>query len=778
VAPTPEPTVAPTPEPTVAPTPEPTVAPTPEPTVAPTPLPLADLSVAGSASPNPVASGNRLTYVLSVINAGPAEASAATLSSALPAGTTFLSAAASQGGCARAGTITCELGAVPASSGATITIEVLVSGRGSIRNSVAVASSTSDPQPANNAAIVDAIVTGAGQAWGWGGGSDYSGVIGDGTSSAHHLTPAQVTGLSDAVQLAGGGYHTLALKADGTVWAWGRNGYGQLGDGTRTDRSTPVQVSGLSGVVAIAAGRFHSLALTSDGSVWAWGYGRDGQLGRATQQDSWLAVQVLGVATAVSVNAGSDHSLALRSDGTVWAWGRNQFGQLGNGSERLGQSSLTAGQVPGLTGVVSIAAGGYHNHVIRADGSLWGWGYNGARQLGDGTSIDRHLPTLIPAVTDIVSVEAGTYHGLAVRSDGRVVGWGNSVSHNPALVAGIGDVVSVRAGYYLNVALKRDGSVWAWGRNNEGQLGDGTFVSRSTAAPVAGLKGASAISAGDFFAHAIADSTLASTEESVTQAVAAGGAVTTDTESDGATAFDPIETTVISPVAGTISISETPPATAYHSSGYQLLGRVVNINAPMASPSSPLRIEFVIDAVYRASGPYTVLRNGVAVATCSPQDGTATPDPCVRSTQILADGDLKITVLTSQASEWSFGMPGPRSAAIDILPGDAVNAVSLQSSQIVVAILSRENFAAPQEVNASSLTFGRSGSEASLKLTNKGAPFCNADDADRDGRQDLVCRFVTSQTDLRRNDALAWLNGATLAGVPLQATDFVIVSGK
>ena len=123
------------------------------------------------------------------------------------------------------------------------------------------------------------------------------------------------------VAIAGGDSHSLALKSDGTVWAWGYNGCGQLGDGSTTNRLTPVQVSGLTGVVAIAGGGSHSLALKSDGTVWAWGCNDYGQLGDGTTTNRLTPVQVSGLTGVVAIAGGGAHSLALKSDGTVWAWG-------------------------------------------------------------------------------------------------------------------------------------------------------------------------------------------------------------------------------------------------------------------------------------------------------------------------------------------------------------------------------------------------------------------------------------------------------------------------
>ncbi len=134
-----------------------------------------------------------------------------------------------------------------------------------------------------------------------------------------------------AMQVAAGRYHTVAVKSDGTVWAWGENARGQLGDGTTTNRSTPVQVSGLAGVTGVAAGGRHTVALKSEGTVWAWGRNNRGQLGDGTTTDRPTPVQVSGLAGVTGVSAGVRHTVALKSDTSVCAWGQDVYGQLGDG---------------------------------------------------------------------------------------------------------------------------------------------------------------------------------------------------------------------------------------------------------------------------------------------------------------------------------------------------------------------------------------------------------------------------------------------------------------
>jgi alpha-tubulin suppressor-like RCC1 family protein len=293
--------------------------------------------------------------------------------------------------------------------------------------------------------------------------------------------------------------HTLLVTADGSVWAFGTNSYGQLGDGTTTDRDQPVQVLDLSDVVTVAAGAFHSLALKSDGTVWAWGRNGNGQLGDNTTTDRLTPVQVSGiipVSPAASVKeydptalknitaiaAGWQHSMALTNDGYVYSWGANDEGQLGNNDNA---SSSHIIQAQGLTEVTAIAAGEQHSMAVRSDGNLWVWGWNNTGQLGDGTVTDSHVPQLVGGISSVTGVAAGWGHSAALRTDGTVWAWGDNsygqlgdgtktARYVPARVDGLSGINSIASGNKHMLALTADGTVMAWGRNYEGQCGNGS----------------------------------------------------------------------------------------------------------------------------------------------------------------------------------------------------------------------------------------------------------------------------------------------------------------
>ncbi|WP_051250475.1 fibronectin type III domain-containing protein [Paenibacillus harenae] len=318
-----------------------------------------------------------------------------------------------------------------------------------------------------------------GTVWAWG--SNERGQLGEGSTS-ESSTPVQVQGLSSVTAIALGESHSLAIKSDGTVWAWGSNDYGQLGDGSTTERHTPIQVEDLGSVIGIAANYAQSLALKSDGTVWAWGNNASGQLGDGTTIDRYTPVQVQGLDSVIAVSAGNPHSLALKNDGTVWAWGRNDIGQLGNGSSI---DSVTPVQVQGLSSVAAIASGWHHNLAIKSDGTAWAWGTNFSGELGDGSYYPQYTPVQVQNLSSVIDVAAGYGHSLALKSDGTVWVWGN---HDfdprgygngwPVQVQDLSSVVDIAAGSQHSMAVKGDGTVWTWGKNDFGQLGDGTKTAR------------------------------------------------------------------------------------------------------------------------------------------------------------------------------------------------------------------------------------------------------------------------------------------------------------
>lgn len=257
--------------------------------------------------------------------------------------------------------------------------------------------------------------------WTWGSNAD--GELGNGSVAGFSNIPVQVGSLTSVVSIARGIQNACALRSDGTVWNWGYNGYGELGNGTVNGfNNIPVQVSGLTGITAIAGGAYHSLALKKDGTVWAWGYNGSGELGNGNNTNTLVPVQVSGLTGVTAIACGNSFSIVIRNDSTVWTWGSNLEGELGNGVSNNG--SYFAVQVSGLTKVIAIAGGVHHTLALKKNGTVWAWGYNGLGQLGNGTNKDSNIPVQVNGLSGITAVAAGYAHSLAMKNNGKIWDWG------------------------------------------------------------------------------------------------------------------------------------------------------------------------------------------------------------------------------------------------------------------------------------------------------------------------------------------------------------------
>lgn len=329
-----------------------------------------------------------------------------------------------------------------------------------------------------------------GTVWAWG--LNNKSQLGDGTTTSSP-TPVQAAAgvLSGITAVAAGNEHSLALKSDGTVWAWGSNSNGQLGNGTTAgSQPSPVQVTGLANVRAIAAGVNFSLALKGDGTVWAWGYNGSGQLGDSSTTERLTPVQA-NVAAQVAIAAGFDHSVSMTSTGTVWAWGNNSNGQLGNGSTTNSSTPVQTGSGV-LSQVLAISAGNKFSVALLSNylsTYLWAWGINSDGQLGNNTNVESHSPVQVSNLTGITAVAAGEKHTVSLKGDGTVWAWGNNAngqlgngtttaSWTPVQVNTLTRGQSIAVGYQDSFASTTLGTVWAWGDNIYGQLGDGSTSDR------------------------------------------------------------------------------------------------------------------------------------------------------------------------------------------------------------------------------------------------------------------------------------------------------------
>lgn len=346
-----------------------------------------------------------------------------------------------------------------------------------------------------------------GEIWAWG--RNQSGQLGYTTTGLFSSEPTRLTTPTGAVSVAAGEFHSLALLADGTVRAWGGDGFGELGDGpTNSSGSnsavTPVTPTGLNRVVAVAAGRNHSLALLSDGTVRTWGRNNGGQLGDNTTDNRDAPISVAILDSVVALAGGTFHSLALRSDGTIRAWGDNFNGQLGNGTNIF---SYTPVQVSSINDAVAIAAGDLHSLALLEGGTVQSWGNNASGQLGNSSTTNENSPVAVSGLTGVRGIAAGLNHSMAVLSDGSARAWGADASWqlgngpdayddpspdpkrqpSPVLVTGLPtagpppqQAVSLAGGFLHSLALLSDGSVMGWGNNDYGQIGNNSTLPANT----------------------------------------------------------------------------------------------------------------------------------------------------------------------------------------------------------------------------------------------------------------------------------------------------------
>ena len=381
-----------------------------------------------------------------------------------------------------------------------------------------------------------------GTVYAWGDNS--FGQLGNGTNNGSNypvqvLSPDGKTPLKNIKMVSAGGGFSVALAEDGTVYAWGRNDFGQLGDGTYENRNLPVKVKGengigyLSGIKMISAGDFHVLALKEDGTVYSWGLNIMGQLGigfgiekinypmKVMQRYSWYDEQgpheeFFELSNIKMVSAGGFHSVALKNDGTVWCWGSNDYGELGLGfipsspyfskyfPEEPASNDSYYGPIP-LTNVIFVSAGAHHTLAIKNDGKMWAWGDNNYAQSGIGTvaggeCYDEPTSTLFDSA---YMVDGAFTHTIGVKFDGSAwrwgdyyYDWGTGKEYGKIPEKILDGVLFVSAGngsgWRINsfdLFLKFDGSVWAIGNNESGQLGNGTYSESWSPVRVLGLNG-------------------------------------------------------------------------------------------------------------------------------------------------------------------------------------------------------------------------------------------------------------------------------------------------
>lgn len=360
-----------------------------------------------------------------------------------------------------------------------------------------------EPVPVSYGFSVPVIATGQthalaiqsdGSLWAWG--FNGAGQLGVGLGMGSPINvPTQVGQDTNWVMVASGNSHSLAIQSDGSLWSWGDNGSGQLGYGNGMGGvfDLPTQVGTDNDWRWIAAGAFHSVGLKKDGSLWAWGNNALFQLGNGSAESKDAPIRIGLENDWEFIAAGWNQTFALKSDGTLWSWGDNNSGQLGLGDSpvpfdgtptAVGEDSdwdfiVTAGGDGGWSSVSDALA-------IRHNGSLWSWGNGGGGVLGDPTSPTRNVPGKVGSVTSWKILAAGRSHSLGVQQNGTLWSWGRNIfgalgtdsedgaiQPEPTQVGEAADWEFISAGDAFSVGLRGDGTLWSWGGNQNGQLGLG-----------------------------------------------------------------------------------------------------------------------------------------------------------------------------------------------------------------------------------------------------------------------------------------------------------------
>jgi len=326
--------------------------------------------------------------------------------------------------------------------------------------------------------------------------------------TANRSSPVQVGALTTWEKVASGGVVSFGIKTDGTMWSWGTNIYGVLGANLPYgNRSSPVQIGALTTWAKVTAGAYdtssgaHALAIKTDGTLWAWGASTDGQSGLGNTT-SYSSPKQVGALTWAEVSAADKSTLAIRTNGTLWAWGLGQQGVLGINST-TNRSSPT--QVGSLTTWAKVSTARLSSGAIKTDGTLWTWGFNGNGQLGLGNTTSFSSPVQVGALTNWADLSMGPVSSFAIKTDGTLWAWGygsqgrlglgnNTAYSSPkqvgaltnwSKVSGNARLASPTGGVCL--ALKTDGTLWSWGTNQVGQAGLGDTLFRNSPVQVGSL---------------------------------------------------------------------------------------------------------------------------------------------------------------------------------------------------------------------------------------------------------------------------------------------------
>ncbi len=326
--------------------------------------------------------------------------------------------------------------------------------------------------------------------WTWG--YNCCGQLGNGTL-VNTNAPAQVDSSNNWQSVSGNTFHSIGIKTDGTLWAWGRNHEGQLGDGTFNDQLTPIQIGTENDWEIVSAGYENSYAMKSDHTIWGWGANGYSELGTASGPSVTLPTQIGSGSNWKIIKAGYRNAMGIKQDSTLWLWGSNSWGQIGNGSQ-IDQT------IPFQIGTSKwIDASIYWNHTlaIRADGTLWGWGNNFNQKLGDSAHTDYNYttPVQIGSDSDWLKIHGGYHHSVGIKNDGSLWTWGandygqlgdttSGQRIEPLQVGTKNNWVRISSGQNFVMALDDTDSLFTWGDNAKGSLGDNTNTNRPDILPI------------------------------------------------------------------------------------------------------------------------------------------------------------------------------------------------------------------------------------------------------------------------------------------------------
>jgi alpha-tubulin suppressor-like RCC1 family protein len=336
-------------------------------------------------------------------------------------------------------------------------------------------------------------------AYAWG--NNGSGRLGDNTTTSRLQPNAVVGGITNWQQLSAGRYHSLGVTQAGIAYAWGVNGNGQLGInlGITANRSSPVTVAGgITNWQQLSAGGAHSLGVTQGGIAYAWGANGFGNLGDNTITERSSPVTVVGgITNWQQLSAGDNYSLGVTQGGIAYAWGSNSSGRLGDNTVTSRRSPVTV--VGGITNWQQLSAGTDHSLGVTQGGIAYAWGSNSSGRLGDNTATSRSSPvTVVGGITNWQQLSAGRYHSLGVTQAGIAYAWGfndsgrlgdNTLTTRSSPVTVVGGITNwqqLSAGRYHSLGVTQGGIAYAWGFNGSGRLGDGTTTNRSSPVSVIG----------------------------------------------------------------------------------------------------------------------------------------------------------------------------------------------------------------------------------------------------------------------------------------------------